>query len=230
VSAANRDIVDVLLYPCYTSLARRIPRAVTPNQITTFSAICGIAACGCVLLLEARWGLFLAAALLYLYTALDSLDGIHARATGQASTLGYFYDHLVDSVVLALLLFSVSVRFSLLTPFFALLFLLRVMLNAVGFLAAKITGEVHLPAMGPVFESICYCVAFLTLSLWPHSFALPLPDATAPWLRGFLVKNGLAEWDVLKLFCLLYLAGIPLALRRLLAEVRTTAAAAAGRG
>jgi phosphatidylglycerophosphate synthase len=201
---------------------------VTPNQITTLSGICGIAACGCLLLVPTRSGLLLSALLLYLYTALDSLDGIHARATAQASAIGYFYDHLLDSVILALLLFSVGVRFSLLTPFFVLLFLLRVMLNAVGFLAREVTGELHLPALGPVFETICYAVAFLTLAVWPHSFALPLPEDTAPGVRGVLARNGLLEWDVLKLLCLLYFAGIPLGLRRMLAEVRATAASKGG--
>ena len=216
--------MDVLLYPHYTVLARRIPRGVTPNQLTTLAGICGVLACACLLFAHSRVGLFLSAVLLYLYTAFDSLDGIHARATGQSSPLGYFYDHFLDSLVLVLLLFSVSVRFSLLTPFFLLLFLLRVMLNAVGFLTREVTGELHLPPLGPVFETICYCVAFLVLGLWPHSFVLPLPDATAPVVRDFLVRNGLMQWDVLKVFCLLYFAGIPLALQRQLAEVRTAAA------
>jgi phosphatidylglycerophosphate synthase len=229
LSPANRDVVDVLLYPWYASLARHIPRTVTPNQITTWSGACGIAACACVLLVEGRLGLLLGALLLYLYTALDSLDGIHARATGQSSAFGYFYDHVLDSLVLVLLLFSVGVRFSMLTPFFVLLFLLRVMLNAVGFLATKVTGELHLPAMGPVFETICYAVAFLTLGLWPHSFVLPLPDGAAPWVRGLLARNGLLEWDVLRAFCLLYFVGIPLGLRRMLMEVRSAAAGGRGR-
>jgi hypothetical protein len=43
-------------------------------------------------------------------------------------------------------------------------------------------------------------------------------------VRDFLVRNGLMQWDVLKVFCLLYFAGIPLALQRQLAEVRTAAA------
>ena len=212
--------MDVLLYPAYTALARRIPSGVTPNQITTLAGICGVLACASLLLVRTRSGLLVAALLLYLYTALDSLDGIHARATGQSSKLGYFYDHLLDSLVVVLLLFAVGVRFSMLTPFFVLLFLMRVMLNAVGFLTREVTGELHLPALGPVFETICYCAAFLTLSVWPHSYEVALPDSTPPGVRGFLTRNGLLEWDVLKVLCLLYFAGIPLALRRQLAEVR----------
>jgi hypothetical protein len=112
--------------------------------------------------------------------------GSTPRATGQSSPLGYFYDHFLDSLVLVLLLFSVSVRFSLLTPFFLLLFLLRVMLNAVGFLTREVTGELHLPPLGPVLKRFAtawhsWCWAYGHIPSCSRSPTRPLPWSGTSW-------------------------------------------------
>lgn len=70
--------------------------AVTPNQITTLSLICGVGGGGLMALggTAMGWG-----ALLYVLAQfIDHMDGELARATGQTSVFGHYYDHVAGGV------------------------------------------------------------------------------------------------------------------------------------
>jgi archaetidylinositol phosphate synthase len=69
---------------------------ITPNQVTSVSLLCGVA--GGVLLgmggALAGWG-----ALLYVLAQfIDHMDGELARATGQTSVFGHYYDHVAGGI------------------------------------------------------------------------------------------------------------------------------------
>jgi phosphatidylglycerophosphate synthase len=70
---------------------------VTPNMVTTFGLICGLAAA----LLYATgepFNVALAGALFMLAVFNDHLDGGLARATGRTSKFGHYYDHVAVGV------------------------------------------------------------------------------------------------------------------------------------
>jgi phosphatidylglycerophosphate synthase len=70
---------------------------VTPNMVTTFGLLCGLAAA----LLYATgepFNVALAAALFMLAVFNDHLDGGLARATGRTSKFGHYYDHVAVGV------------------------------------------------------------------------------------------------------------------------------------
>lgn len=209
LKASNRDLVDRLTYPLYGRIAVHIPRSVTPNAITIASFAVALAGVACLGFGRSPLSLVAAAGLLYLYTLLDSLDGIHARLTGQTSPIGHFLDHLFDTLVLSLLLFAVLVRFDLLSPLYVGLVLARLTLQAVGFLVEKTIGELPLPALGPVFETFCYIGGFLAVAICPFEIALAgrLPGEAVRLLGAI----GLARLDVMRLLLLVYVPGILLA-------------------
>ena len=69
---------------------------VTPNQITTLSLICGVAGGGLLAFggTAAGWG----ARLYVLAPFIDHMDGELARATGQTSVFGHYYDHIAGGI------------------------------------------------------------------------------------------------------------------------------------
>jgi phosphatidylglycerophosphate synthase len=86
--------------PWDSRLAHRLVRPlrdtrITPNQITTVSLLCGLAAAWLYGTGSANVG-----ALLYCLSALlDHADGELARLTGKTSAFGHTYDRVVDLVV-----------------------------------------------------------------------------------------------------------------------------------
>ncbi len=79
---------------------------VTPNQVTLVSTLCGIA--GGVALMAEPAQLLPAALLFYLKDIFDSADGQLARATGQFSRRGRFWDSLGDYAVNAMLFAGIA--------------------------------------------------------------------------------------------------------------------------
>jgi len=79
-----------------TRLFARTP--ITPNQITTLSLGCGIAAGWC--LAQGIWGWGVAGALcLQVSYVLDNCDGEIARLKGLSSAFGSWYDTIVDGAI-----------------------------------------------------------------------------------------------------------------------------------
>ena len=94
------DPVDVLIHLATDPLLP-VLRACghTPNVLTTYSFLCGLAAC---------WALYhrclrLYAVLFGLAYVFDCMDGRLARAYGLSSRYGDLYDHITDVLVLLLL-------------------------------------------------------------------------------------------------------------------------------
>ncbi|HEX7005781.1 MAG TPA: CDP-alcohol phosphatidyltransferase family protein [Alphaproteobacteria bacterium] len=73
------------------------PTPVTPNMVTTFGLVCGVAAA----LLYAtgeRLSVNLAAVMFMIAVLNDHIDGSLARATGRTSKFGHYYDHFAVGV------------------------------------------------------------------------------------------------------------------------------------
>ena len=224
LSASNQDIIDHLTYRAYAGLARRIPRGVTPNQLTVMNFSCAMVACLCLVFVEHAWGLLAAALFFYLYTLFDALDGIHARLTGQMSRFGHFLDHFLDGFTWLFLYFSVILKFSLFSPLFIFLFLLRILMQSFAFLIQVITGELHLPRLGPTAEAMGYCLGFVITFFYPEPvFVLSSFLKDQGLLYDLLERNQLIELNVIKCILLLYLFGLPQAILGFLQQARKAA-------
>ena len=83
----------------FTPIARHM-RGISPNTLTLISLVAGVAAGGAFLFAQ-RGHLYyaLAAVLLAVSGAADSLDGIVARMYGRASAWGDFLDHFGDRLI-----------------------------------------------------------------------------------------------------------------------------------
>ena len=71
---------------------------VTPNHITTFRLLLGLAACG-LFVMGSRPEILYAAGLFMLSNFVDHMDGELARLTGKSSRFGYHFDNYSDAVI-----------------------------------------------------------------------------------------------------------------------------------
>jgi len=86
---------------------------VSPNGVTLLSLIVGLGGCVCFLQLHSiipnRELMFFGLVALNLWGVLDCCDGVVARATNQASSVGAFFEALTGEVVVAFLFLSVGI-------------------------------------------------------------------------------------------------------------------------
>ncbi|MDE0390674.1 MAG: CDP-alcohol phosphatidyltransferase family protein [Rhodospirillales bacterium] len=71
---------------------------VTPNHITAFRLLLGLAACG-LFAMGTRPEILYAAGLFMLSNFIDHMDGELARLTGKSSRFGYHFDNYSDAVI-----------------------------------------------------------------------------------------------------------------------------------
>lgn len=83
----------------------------TPNAVSTFSLITGLASGACALH-PSPWNILTAALLLELYYALDCVDGQLSRLRGLSSMSGAFYDTVITYLVQSALLIALGLGLS----------------------------------------------------------------------------------------------------------------------
>lgn len=89
-------LYDFVLSPLYDALAKRLfPDSLHPNYITLAGGMCTVLS----VVAMRHNSLACASAFFYSYTALDNMDGKHARRTGQCSEFGSILDHAIDGSV-----------------------------------------------------------------------------------------------------------------------------------
>lgn len=103
---------SLFLQSWFDKLQTYIPKSIMPNQITWFGYLSMILSLIITITFDyslASTPRFLPLAnliLLFVYFCADFLDGVHARATKQCSSLGALLDHGVDSIVVLVVLLS----------------------------------------------------------------------------------------------------------------------------
>jgi len=82
------------------AIARRLPRAVLPDDLTIVGVLAALGVCGAYVLSNEHPGwLWVASGLLVVQWLGDSLDGTLARVRGiERPRYGYYLDHLVDAL------------------------------------------------------------------------------------------------------------------------------------
>jgi phosphatidylglycerophosphate synthase len=101
----DNSILQRLLEPVlFVPLVRKLPRGITPNQITITGQLAIAAAFAVVLTVRpmtAAAYVFVATAIVF-YTLADCVDGLFARHTQQTSRLGELLDHWLDALSIPL--------------------------------------------------------------------------------------------------------------------------------
>jgi len=87
-----------------------VPDWFAPNTLTILGCLCALGGLWSALLIDpSHPRLYLIpAAMLFLYTTFDNMDGAHARRTGQSTPLGEFVDHWLDTLNAAFASFAVG--------------------------------------------------------------------------------------------------------------------------
>ncbi len=190
-------LLRLLQGPVLDPLVRRLPRTLTPNQLTLlgqFSAWAGFAA---VLLLPAGHpaALLTFAAGNLLFMLCDCLDGMFARHTGRTSRTGEMLDHWLDAVSVPLL--PLGFGLALQQPPWLVLAATAVVsfLHFATFLHGYRAGFVHLGALG-IIEGIVVAAAACvgTVVFGPNWLTAPLvgPLSIAGLLMAALTLGSLA--------------------------------------
>jgi phosphatidylglycerophosphate synthase len=167
-SSSNRDITDRLLYPLLYKLVAFIPRSVHPNVITLAAILCALLAAAALGLSSSPASLLACAALLVMWIILDSFDGIHARNTGQSSTLGGFLDHFGDAVGMFCLQAAIIFRFDITEPVVFCALLLRQALAACTYIIQVHAGKLYIPSLGWSFEIYAYAALMVVTFFFPN--------------------------------------------------------------
>jgi phosphatidylglycerophosphate synthase len=93
-------VARYLVIPVARRLATALlPTRFSPNTVTTWSCLCGIAAAVAPFVAAGFGGRALAALLVHLSVTLDFTDGYLARLRGTDSRVGYWFDTMMDEVV-----------------------------------------------------------------------------------------------------------------------------------
>jgi len=127
-----------------------------------------------------RWVYVAQAVWIFLYQALDNLDGKQARRTGSSSALGELFDHGADAFTVAIFAFVLGTTFQF-GP--VLTFSFGILLMATFFLAhweSHFTGILLLRALANPVESQCVLMLLMLLTaafgprMWLSVVSLPI--------------------------------------------------------
>jgi phosphatidylglycerophosphate synthase len=200
LSYENRDVAYALVAPAYDVLARFVPRAVTPNQLTLAGLACTIVAAIALNVVHAPWICAVAAALVLGYEIFDSLDGKHARNTGQSSRFGAYLDTAIDGLAAGLLYTGLVGHFGLTSAIFLFAIAIRMGKACLVYASAAETGLRLNPEIGTTVENLAMVAVLLLSAAWPtaglHLGALlpmwqpqlaALQLDTLDWIRAGLV-------------------------------------------
>lgn len=146
----------------YKNVGPHIPKGMTPNMMTTVSALGGVFAIAMTLMTNvSRWFWLGTIAGLAVHLVADDLDGYIARSRGLSSKAGAYYDLMVDILFSTFLLISIG-----LTP---AAHLLPMAMGAPLYGIMNVTmmnyiiyfNEFQFPRLGPIEAHISYTVIAL---------------------------------------------------------------------
>lgn len=179
----NRDYAYRVVSPLYDRLARLVPAAVTPNQLTMLGLGCAIANALVLNLWHGPATCLVGAALVLGYELFDSLDGKHARNTGQSSRFGAYLDTSIDGIAAGLLYVGLLGQFGLTSPVFLFALTIRMGKACIIYASAAETKLRITPEIGTTVENLTMAMLLVVSALWPHAgfnLGAALPQLQAP--------------------------------------------------
>jgi phosphatidylglycerophosphate synthase len=202
LSYENRDVAYAVIAPAYDFLARFVPRAVSPNHLTMAGLACTVLAAVVLNVYHEAWICWVAAALVIGYEVFDSLDGKHARNTGQSSRFGAYLDTAIDGLAAGLLYTGLVGHFELYSPIFLFAIAIRMGKACLVYASAAETRLRLNPEIGTTVENLIM-VAVLVLSALFPSAALNLGALLPAWQPTLAaLQLDTLSWVSGGLFCL----------------------------
>jgi phosphatidylglycerophosphate synthase len=146
-----------------------VPMAVSANQITLASGVCGVLAGLAFYLASFRRAWFAVAGLMvFLHWALDNIDGHVARSRNQASRAGRFLDMFLDSVTFAAIGIGVGLASYAQLSIVAVATILVVLQYVLTMLWIALTRIWPFPVFGPAEGSLSLIVAAFLMAFLPR--------------------------------------------------------------
>lgn len=167
LSYENRDVAYAVISPVYDLLARFVPRAVSPNQLTLAGLACTVLAAVLLNLYHEAWICWVAAALVLGYEVFDSLDGKHARNTAQSSRFGAYLDTAIDGLAAGLLYTGLVGHFQLYSPIFLFAIAIRMGKACLVYASAAETRLRLNPEIGTTVENLIMGAVLVLSALFP---------------------------------------------------------------
>ena len=141
----------------YKNVGPHIPKSMTPNQVTTISALGGVFAIIMTLLTNlSRWCWIGTVIGLAVHLVADDLDGFVARSRGLSSKAGAFYDLMVDILFSTFLIISIGLSpvahllpMTLAAPLYGIMNV--TMMNYIIYF-----NEFQFPRLGPIEAHLSY--------------------------------------------------------------------------
>jgi len=218
----SRDLAFEALKPAYEWVARRVPGAITPNQLTLSGFGCAILAAVILLAWRANTACFVAGCLLFLYEMFDALDGMHARNTGQSSPFGGYLDAAVDAAQAGLIFSVLVVRYELYAPIYIFALSFRMVLACL-IHAYTVESRVRVnPEFGSTAENYMIVGTLFAVGLFPGSLDLLSMIGRDGPLAEFLIGQKLADINIVQAGFLIGLAIMILVARSLIGEAKRT--------
>lgn len=151
----------------YRTIGKRLPKKITPNQITLIGAVGGLAGITCAFV--ARWNpYFLIGTIcgLLCHLICDDLDGYVARTRNLSSAAGGYFDLITDilhiTYLIVALAFAGFVRFEIaifLVPVYAL-----ILFTAMNYILHL--KEFLFPRLGPIETHLVFIVLCIGSMIW----------------------------------------------------------------
>ncbi len=189
IGKGNNDLVDRLAYPHLVKLQRFIPRTVTPNSISWTGFFSVVIATSTLMLVKHPVALLVFVVFILAYSALDCLDGIHARMTGQTSRFGEFLDHFLDQLSSLLVWFSLLLRFDLFTPIYVFIVLSVMTINTLAFVYRALSGHLYVGALGPTTNLVALCIGFIAIFVFDDPVLFTIRTANPDVMRVLVAQN-----------------------------------------
>ena len=194
----NRDVSYRYLAPLYGRIAAKVPKQVSPNQLSLLGLGCAIMAAAVLIAWSDPLACLPAGVLVLLFGMFDCIDGMHARNTGQSSLFGAYLDSVVDVMMAGMIYPALIVRYQLYAPIYVFTACFR---PVVACMIHACTAETRVridPEFGSVSENMTMSAVLFAAGAFPG--AINLVDMTGPesWWTHILVCQKLAELTVVK--------------------------------
>jgi phosphatidylglycerophosphate synthase len=194
----NRDVSYRYLAPLYGRIAAKVPRQISPNQLSLLGLGCAVMAATVLMAWSDPLACLAAGVLVLLFGMFDCIDGMHARNTGQSSLFGAYLDAVVDVMMAAIIYPALIVRYELYAPIYVFTACFRLV---VACMIHACTAETRVridPEFGSVSENLTMSAVLFAAGAFPGAVNLVDMTGPEPWWKHMLVGQKLAELTVVK--------------------------------
>ena len=203
-----QDYIYRFTYWSLSKVAPKIPKSISPNQITIAAFTSAMIGTILLFLIQSPVAYLYWIGFNLLWYILDALDGMHARLTNQSSEYGAFLDHALDDIYFLFMLTVFAIKFDLAHALYIYILLLRTTSAIMVFIVQTHTRQLYLGKFTAGLETPLFTLAMLLSFFYPHFN--PLLHTTNPTLLYWINLLSLQSGMFMKLVLLVYFIGAPI--------------------